>query len=293
VFTFQCQTLTGDFGLDADTPSPPPSGLAASVTFAVRARYRAVISVPEPADAVRRLRCTWRRRCADETRPPRLVVEHEPETIAIAGHVVDLGPGAGTAGGTVCFEGTVDGLRASGTVTGSPPRRSGPLQGDGADPHRHAGDRCNSTWSTGTLAAPQRGSYAGSESRTTRPSARRVSRVSRARKRRQAARAPEHCRCRRDRGAHGFRRTPVFVVDGAADWLAIALAAGVPGRCAVRYHAGDIGQSARMREVLTIAAMASISAIARGASCRRHGPGSRLPGVGDRGPRVLAGRVGS
>ncbi|MCK2244929.1 MULTISPECIES: excinuclease ABC subunit UvrA [unclassified Crossiella] len=47
-----------------------------------------------------------------------LVVEHKPETIAIADHVVDLGPGAGTAGGTVCFEGTVDGLRASGTVTG-------------------------------------------------------------------------------------------------------------------------------------------------------------------------------
>lgn len=47
-----------------------------------------------------------------------LVVEHEPETIAIADHVVDLGPGAGTAGGTVCFEGTVEELRASGTVTG-------------------------------------------------------------------------------------------------------------------------------------------------------------------------------
>ena len=47
-----------------------------------------------------------------------LVVEHEPETIAIADHVVDLGPGAGTAGGTVCFEGTVEDLRASGTVTG-------------------------------------------------------------------------------------------------------------------------------------------------------------------------------
>ena len=47
-----------------------------------------------------------------------LVVEHEPETIAIADHVVDLGPGAGAAGGTVCFEGTVDGLRASGTMTG-------------------------------------------------------------------------------------------------------------------------------------------------------------------------------
>ncbi len=47
-----------------------------------------------------------------------LVVEHKPETIEIADHVVDLGPGAGTAGGTVCFEGTVDGLRASGTITG-------------------------------------------------------------------------------------------------------------------------------------------------------------------------------
>ena len=47
-----------------------------------------------------------------------LVVEHEPETIAIADHVVDLGPGAGTAGGTVCFEGSVEGLRDSDTVTG-------------------------------------------------------------------------------------------------------------------------------------------------------------------------------
>ena len=47
-----------------------------------------------------------------------LVVEHKPETIAIADHVVDLGPGAGSAGGTVCFEGTVAGLRAGGTLTG-------------------------------------------------------------------------------------------------------------------------------------------------------------------------------
>jgi excinuclease UvrABC ATPase subunit len=55
-----------------------------------------------------------------------LVVEHEPEMIAIADHIVDLGPGAGTAGGTVCFEGTVGGLRASGTITG-----------------RHLGDRAS------------------------------------------------------------------------------------------------------------------------------------------------------
>jgi excinuclease UvrABC ATPase subunit len=47
-----------------------------------------------------------------------LVVEHKPETIAIADHIVDLGPGAGTLGGSVCFEGTVEGLRASDTVTG-------------------------------------------------------------------------------------------------------------------------------------------------------------------------------
>ena len=47
-----------------------------------------------------------------------LVVEHKPETISIADHVVDLGPGAGTAGGEVVFEGSVDGLRASGTLTG-------------------------------------------------------------------------------------------------------------------------------------------------------------------------------
>jgi excinuclease UvrABC ATPase subunit len=47
-----------------------------------------------------------------------LVVEHKPEVIAIADHVVDLGPGAGTGGGTVCFEGSVEGLRASDTVTG-------------------------------------------------------------------------------------------------------------------------------------------------------------------------------
>lgn len=47
-----------------------------------------------------------------------LVVEHKPETIAIADHVVDLGPGAGRDGGRVCFEGSVQGLRDSGTLTG-------------------------------------------------------------------------------------------------------------------------------------------------------------------------------
>jgi len=47
-----------------------------------------------------------------------LVVEHKPDTIAIADHVVDLGPGAGAGGGTICYEGTVEGLPASGTTTG-------------------------------------------------------------------------------------------------------------------------------------------------------------------------------
>ena len=75
-----------------------------------------------------------------------LVVEHKPETIAIADHVVDLGPGAGTAGGEVVFEGTVEGLRASGTLTGrhlddraalKPSVRtpSGVLEVRGADTH--------------------------------------------------------------------------------------------------------------------------------------------------------------
>ncbi len=47
-----------------------------------------------------------------------LVVEHEPETISVADHVIDLGPGAGTDGGTICFEGTVAELLTSDTVTG-------------------------------------------------------------------------------------------------------------------------------------------------------------------------------
>jgi excinuclease UvrABC ATPase subunit len=47
-----------------------------------------------------------------------LVVEHKPETIAIADHVVDLGPGGGAGGGEVCFAGSVEGLRASDTLTG-------------------------------------------------------------------------------------------------------------------------------------------------------------------------------
>ena len=47
-----------------------------------------------------------------------LVVEHKPEVVEIADHVVDLGPGAGSGGGQVVYKGSVAGLRASGTVTG-------------------------------------------------------------------------------------------------------------------------------------------------------------------------------
>ncbi|PHV65765.1 ATP-binding cassette domain-containing protein [Williamsia muralis] len=75
-----------------------------------------------------------------------LVVEHKPETIAIGDHVVDLGPRAGTEGGQVMFEGTVEGLRASDTLTGhhlddraqlkpSVREPSGALEVRGADTH--------------------------------------------------------------------------------------------------------------------------------------------------------------
>lgn len=47
-----------------------------------------------------------------------LVVEHKPETIGIADHIIDIGPGAGRGGGTICFEGDIAGLRNSDTITG-------------------------------------------------------------------------------------------------------------------------------------------------------------------------------
>ncbi|MDV3123744.1 excinuclease ABC subunit UvrA [Mycobacterium sp. 21AC1] len=78
-----------------------------------------------------------------------LVVEHKPEMIAIADHVVDLGPGAGAAGGEVVFEGTLDGLRGSDTLTGrhlddraalkeTVRTRTGVLEVRGADTHNLA-----------------------------------------------------------------------------------------------------------------------------------------------------------
>ena len=88
-----------------------------------------------------------------------LVVEHKPEAIAIADHVVDLGPGAGKAGGTVCFEGTVEGLRASGTLTGrhlddraslKPAVRT--AHGRAGDPRRHPPTTCATSTSTSRSA---------------------------------------------------------------------------------------------------------------------------------------------
>ncbi len=67
-----------------------------------------------------------------------LVVEHKPETIAIADHVVDLGPKAGTDGGEVVFEGTVEGLQGERHDHRPPPRRPGHPQGGGADAGRRA-----------------------------------------------------------------------------------------------------------------------------------------------------------
>ena len=68
-----------------------------------------------------------------------LVVEHDPETIAIADHVVDLGPGAGTAGGPGCFAGTRAGARARGTGTGRPPGGRGPRGPGGGGRRRPRG----------------------------------------------------------------------------------------------------------------------------------------------------------
>jgi len=72
-----------------------------------------------------------------------LVVEHDPEVIAIADHVVDMGPGAGPHGGTVVFAGTLDGLIAAGTATGRhldvrPELKAAPRQPSGSIPIRNA-----------------------------------------------------------------------------------------------------------------------------------------------------------
>src|SRR5207248_4279349 len=72
-----------------------------------------------------------------------LVVEHDPEVIRIADHVVDMGPGAGPHGGSVVFEGTVDGLAASGTTTGRhletrQELKAAPRVARGSIPIRHA-----------------------------------------------------------------------------------------------------------------------------------------------------------
>ena len=88
-----------------------------------------------------------------------LVVEHKPEAIAIADHVVDLGPRAGTEGGEVVFEGTVEGLRASDTLTGRHLDDRASLKDDGADAvggaggaRRRAPTTCRTSTSTSRSA---------------------------------------------------------------------------------------------------------------------------------------------
>ncbi|NKX93312.1 excinuclease ABC subunit UvrA [Sanguibacter hominis ATCC BAA-789] len=111
--------------LSLDRPSGSLSGGEAQRTKLIRHLGSALTDVTyvfdepsiglHPHDIARMNRLLMRLRDKGNTV---LVVEHKPEVIAIADHVVDLGPGAGTAGGEICFEGTVEGLRGSGTLTG-------------------------------------------------------------------------------------------------------------------------------------------------------------------------------
>jgi excinuclease UvrABC ATPase subunit len=111
--------------LSLDRPSGTLSGGEAQRTKMIRALGSPLTDVTyvfdEPTTGlhphdIQRMNDLLRRLC--DRGNTVLVVEHEPAMIAIADHIVDLGPGAGTAGGTICFEGTVAGLRASGTLTG-------------------------------------------------------------------------------------------------------------------------------------------------------------------------------
>ena len=119
--------------LSLDRPSPTLSGGEAQRTKMIRHLGSSLTDVTyvfdeptiglHPHDIERTNQLLLRLRDKGNTV---LVIEHEPETIAIADHVVDLGPGAGTAGGEVVFEGSVEGLRAAGSITG-----------------RHLGDRAS------------------------------------------------------------------------------------------------------------------------------------------------------
>ena len=91
-----------------------------------------------------------------------LVVEHDPDVIQAADHVIDMGPGAGTRGGQVVFQGTVERLRASGTLTGRRLRRSAPVKAavrrpsgwlTVADADLHNLDNVTARFPTGVLTA--------------------------------------------------------------------------------------------------------------------------------------------
>ncbi len=123
--TFDSFVETGLGYLSLDRPSGTLSGGEAQRTKMIRHLGSALTDVTyifdepttglHPHDVTRMNRLLFRLRDKGNTV---LVIEHEPEVIEIADHVVDLGPGAGSDGGTVCFEGTVDDLRASDTLTG-------------------------------------------------------------------------------------------------------------------------------------------------------------------------------
>ncbi len=130
LLTSLCQTLDSftEIGLgylSLDRPSGTLSGGEAQRTKMIRQLGSALTDVTyvfdeptvglHPHDIQRMNELLMRLRDKGNTV---LVVEHKPEAIAIGDHVVDLGPGAGTAGGEVVFAGTVAALRASGTLTG-------------------------------------------------------------------------------------------------------------------------------------------------------------------------------
>ena len=133
-----------------------------------------------------------------------LVVEHKPETIAIADHVVDLGPGAGTAGGNVCFEGTVEGLRASGTITGRHLDDRAALKKTVRTAHRRAGD-------------PRRDDAQPAQRRRRHPARRACRRHRRRRLRQELARCTGSIAGRRRRGGDRPGRDPRLATEQPGD----------------------------------------------------------------------------
>ncbi len=162
-----------------------------------------------------------------------LVVEHKPETIAIGDHVVDLGPGAGTAGGTVCFEGTVAGLRKSDTTTG-----------------RHLDDRASLKesvrTSSGALGGPWRVDPQPAERRRRHP-ARGALRPHRRRRLRQELAGPGLGRRPGRRGGRRPGRDPRLATEQPGDVQRAARAGAQGVRESQRREAGAVQLQLRGR----------------------------------------------